>query len=471
MNTYIQHVTVPALRSRRQRASLLAAGAFALGCALPHVLLAQSLPGIVVMNPGSGQQVPQAPSPFPGQFPQPFSPPPAMAPPQAAPAPPPAAAAKPKSRPVAKAAPKASSETASAEPASSGGGARGTGIAVLVNGEPITNYEIDQRAQLLGLQNADIGPRVQENMKRIIQSEGVNKRWKEIVDDVVKANQGKSKEQIIAIIQERQKAFTQGLQRQAVDSARSSVLPGLRQKAKQELIEEQVKNQEAKKAGVTPDESTIDAIVKDIAGRNKLTPQQFTQHFAQQGVDISTFKARFRAQQAWAESIKRKFGHMVNPNNRDIDKLMQQGSAGEDQVELQLHRIVVPVPSTIDQKSMAQRLVDAENLQQQFGGCKSTNTLAAKIDGARFENMGARKANNFAEPTRTLLLNARDEEMIPPSMTSAGIELLAVCGRKVVKATEEQRNQKAAELRQDEFERISKKHLRDVMADAVIENR
>ena len=31
--------------------------------------------------------------------------------------------------------------------------------------------------------------------------------------------------------------------------------------------------------------------------------------------------------------------------------------------------------------------------------------------------------------------------------------------------------EKAAEMRQDEFERISRKHLRDLMADAVIENR
>ena len=442
-----------------------AAGAVACWAGLATSALAQapqSLPGIVVMNPGQQQQQSPFPPQMPSQIPPQFQPPPQQATPQTA---------KPKPRPVAKAAPKvvaaANSETGGA---SSTGPAR-TGIAVLVNGEPITNYEIDQRARLLGLQNSDMGSRVQENMKRMVQSEDVNKRWKAIVDETVAANQGKTREQIIAIVQDKQKAFTLGLQKQAVDSARASAVPGMREKAKSELIEEQVKNQEARKVGTAPDEAMIENIVKDIAGRNKLTAAQFTQHFASQGVDIATFKARFRAQQAWAEAVKRKFGHMVNPNNRDIDKLVQQGGAGEDLLELQLQRIVVPIPAKLDQKSMAQRLAEAEQLHQQFETCKSTPRLASKIEGARYEDMGTRKPTNFSEPTRTLLLNAKDEEMIPPNMTSGGIELIAVCGRKVIKATDEQRNQKAAELRQDEFERISKKHLRDVMADAVIEFR
>jgi peptidyl-prolyl cis-trans isomerase SurA len=430
------------------------------------VSFAQTLPGIVVMT--APPQMPQGQPPM--QPPQMMQPPPGMIPQPPRAAPPAAAAAKPKPKPK----PAVQAASADAEAGANGGPGRGSGggtnIAVLVNGEPITNYEIDQRAALLGLQS-DIGSRAMESMKKLATSEGVNSRWKQIVEDTIQANQGKTREQIIAIVQEKQKAFTMGLQKQAVEGARASVLPGLRNKAKEELIEEQIKLQEAKKIGASADEAMIDTIVKDIAGRNKLTPQQFAEHFGKQGVDISTFKAKFRAQQAWAEAVRRKFGHLVNPNNRDIDKLMQTTGAGEDLVELQLQRIVVPIPAKLDQRVMAQRMVDAEQLHQQFAGCKTAAGLAGKLEGARFENMGTRKANNFTEPTRTLLLNAKDEEMIPPSVTTTGIELIAVCGRKVIKATEEQRNEKASVIRQEEFERISKKHLRDVKADAVIEHR
>ena len=38
-------------------------------------------------------------------------------------------------------------------------------------------------------------------------------------------------------------------------------------------------------------------------------------------------------------------------------------------------------------------------------------------------------------------------------------------------AAKSKRAEKAAELRQEEFERLSRKYLRDLMADAVIEKR
>lgn len=385
------------------------------------------------------------------------------------PTPRPAAAAAPKPKPKPKAA--TSTRPVATGSIDGGGAGGGTRISVLVNGEPITAYEIEQRARLLALQT-NIQDRVQSNMKQLATSDSVNARWKEIVQETINANPGKSREQVIAIVQERQKSFAQGLQKQAAESARASVLPGLRTEARKELIGEQIKLQEAKAVGATPDESAIDDLVKDIASRNKMTPQQFTQHFAGLGVDISTFKARFRAQLAWSDAIRRKFGHLAVPNNRDIDRLVQKDGGGEDQVELDLQRIIVPIPAKLDQNAMAQRLAEAEGLQRQFTSCKSTGTLAAKVPGARLEKIGSRLASSFPEPTKTMLANvSKNEDMIPPTMTSGGIELLAVCSRRVVKAVEEKRNQKAAELRQGNFELLSRKHLRDLTDSAVVENR
>lgn len=463
MTPHIEHPNGPvSCAGSSAGVSLLAALAVLVGAASAQAQ--QSLPGIVVMSPPPGMPQPGGPPPMPPPMAAP--PPPAAAP---APQKPAAAVAKPKPKP--KPAPAVVKDDASKGAGSGIALGSGSGIVVLVNGDPVTAYEIDQRARLLALQS-DIRNRAQDNMKRLATSESTQARWKEIVEETVKANQAtKSREQILAMLQEKQKVFGATLQKQAMESARASVLPSMRENAKKELIEELVKQQEAKRVGATADENHVDAIIKDIAGRNNLTPQQFALHFASQGVDISTFKARFRTQNMWVDAVRRKFGHLVNPNNRDIDKLLENTAAGEDQLELQLHRILVPVPATLDQRSLAQRMAAAEQLHREFKGCKSTNSLAAKIDGSRFEDMGARKPAGFPEPTRTLLLNAKDEEMVPPHVTNGAIELIAVCSRKVVKATEEKRREKANEIRQEEFERIARKHLRDLMSEAVIENR
>jgi peptidyl-prolyl cis-trans isomerase SurA len=69
-----------------------------------------------------------------------------------------------------------------------------------------------------------------------------------------------------------------------------------------------------------------------------------------------------------------------------------------------------------------------------------------------------------------LLSNAQVGEMLPPNVMSQGIELLAVCDRKLVKADDKRRAEAAAELRQKEFEIQAKRLLRDLQQDAIIEN-
>lgn len=97
---------------------------------------------------------------------------------------------------------------------------------------------------------------------------------------------------------------------------------------------------------------------------------------------------------------------------------------------------------------------------------------AAKLQGARHENLGERRAASFTDATtRTMLLAAKEGEMIPPSLTSQGIELMAVCGRKVVKVEIQKREQAAAKLRQEEFEVLARRHLMNLRQESQIEHR
>lgn len=447
------------------KASLALLFALAVPCT-PSWSQSQSLPGIIIAP---------SPAPMPGGPPPPMGSPmmnPMMPPPQAAPppAPPPQAAPQPKPKPKVAARPKAT-EDAGAE---GGGAAKGPGttrISVLVNGEPITAYEIEQRARLMMLSGGDIQGRAQAEMKRLATSESVNARWKQIIEDTVRANQGKSREQIMAILQERQKTFSMGLQKQALDSARSAAIPAKRADARKELIEEMVKLQDARRNGAAPDESMVDDLIKDLAQRNKMTPAEFAKHLSGMGIDIATMKARYRAQLGWTDAVRKQYSHLVQPSQRQLDQALVNFTGGTDQVEMHLHRIVLSLPPKVEQRAMAQRLAEAEQIQRQFKNCTSISALAAKAQGARYENMGVRTVDSFSEPSRSMLLNAPDNAMVPPVMTSSGIEVYAVCGRRVIKAEELKRTQLATDFRQEQFERLSRNHLRKLMDNAIIENR
>ena len=82
----------------------------------------------------------------------------------------------------------------------------------------------------------------------------------------------------------------------ASGSARAALLPKFRKEAQEELIEERLKLQEAKRIGIEVTDDEVKRVMKGIAERNKMTEEQFAQHLKGLGVDIATMRERIQAQ-------------------------------------------------------------------------------------------------------------------------------------------------------------------------------
>jgi peptidyl-prolyl cis-trans isomerase SurA len=369
---------------------------------------------------------------------------------------------------------KVKSRTANAElanPAEGGSGKAprqkgGQSIAVLVNDEPITAYEIEQRAAFIAVQGGgggqDFKAKAEARWKAIVQDPKTNERFKELL----KKNNVSSQEEARAL----QTKYVKDLQARMVDQlkreARSGAVAGSRGKAQDELINEKLKLQEAKRLNAVTEEAEVTRVVSGIAERNKMTIDQFAQHMKGMGIDINTMKARFRAEISWREVVRRKFGSLVAITERDVDQFVANTSTVQADVELQVQRISLPMG---DQSMIAQRIAEADALHQRYGGCASMAGLAASVPGAKFEDLGTRKPASIPEPTRSLLLNASAGDLLPASIGQSSVELWALCGRKAQGGGDG--SVRENELRQKEFEVLAQKHLKDLRQDAAIEIR
>jgi peptidyl-prolyl cis-trans isomerase SurA len=363
-------------------------------------------------------------------------------------------------------------QTAAVEKHGGQGGAKagGQSIVALVNDEPVTAYEVEQRARFLSL-SANIGDKVKENFKRLAEQESTNQQLRSLMQGVIEANKGKSPDQLKALFDEKKKQFSMQLERQAIESARSGLVPQMRKGAQEELIEERLKLQEAKKNGIEVGDEDVRRVFKGLAENNKMTEEQFVQHLKGLGVDATTLKERFRAMIGWREVVRRRFSALVSVTQRDIDRAVSASGAeaGDDGLELHVQKITLPTAS--DQAGMAKRFAEAEALRRKFGGCKSMVGLAKEAPGLKFEDMKFIKPSSISEPTRSLLLSAKEGDMLPPSATPGAIDLMAVCARRTVKGDEKQREKVQEDLRAKEFEMLAKRHLRDIRQDAHIEFR
>ena len=347
----------------------------------------------------------------------------------------------------------------------------GQSIAILVNDEPITAYEIEQRAAFIALQGGggreDFKSKAEARWKSIIKDPKTNERFKQLL----MKNNVQTQEEARALQTKYVKQLQANMVEQLKREARVSALAGSKGKAREELIEEKLKLQEAKRLNAVADEAEVNRIIGGIAERNKMTLEQFGQHMKGMGVDINTMKARFRAEMSWRDVVRKRFGHLVSITDRDVDQFVANTAiAVDDSVELQVQRITLPLPSAVDQTVIAQRIAEADALARQYQGCASLPALAASA-GGRHEDLGSRKPDTLPEPTRSLLLNASDGDLLPASVSQGGVELWALCGRKAGSGDTSARDAAQNQLRQKEFEVLAQKHLKDLRQDAAIEIR
>jgi peptidyl-prolyl cis-trans isomerase SurA len=361
----------------------------------------------------------------------------------------------------------AKSEQGRSPPPASRGG---QGIVIIVNDDAITAYEIEQRARFLGL-SANVGAQAKEAFQRLVKSESTEQQLKALQQEVIRSNPGKTRDQLIAIFQERQKEFGIALQKQALESARSTLLPKFKNDAKEELIDDRLKLQAAKKLGIELSDQDVKTLITDLASRNKMTYDQFAQNLKGSGVDISTMGEKFRAQKAWRDLIGRRYAAQISVTQRDVDRVLSTAAmeAGEDTVELQVQRISLVLAGKIDQASMTKRYAEAEALRRRFSGCKGMAELAKAAPDTRFEDMKYVKPGSIAEPMRSMLLSAKDDDVLPPVTTSAGIELYAVCSRRGLNGNEERRSRAMADLQSKELDVMARRHLRNLRQEANIE--
>lgn len=411
-----------------------------------------TIPGLVVAPPST-------PSGQPTSAPGLFVTPPSM--PHAAPQP----APKPK--------PKSSSSHRRSKPSRSADAsppkAQSTKIVALVNDEPITGFNVDQRARFLAL-SSNIGDRARAQMKAFAQDPRTNARLKAILQETIASNRGRTREQVIAAFEARKKAYVVSLQRQAIESARAGVIPTLRKKALDELIDERLKLQEAKKLSIKVDDGDVEKMIGEMAQRNKMTIAQFGEHLAKQGAHINVLRSRLKVSLVWRDVVRKRYGYQINVSQREIEELALRSGAEESQ-ELKLGLITIESPGKPDQRAMAARLSEANDIRAKFKGCKSLAQLAKGQPNAKYQDLGFKKVGTISEPTRSLLLSARDGEMIPPNLSGASVEIYAVCGRRGSGIDEDQRKAAETKLTMQEFEKLAQRYLYDLRKDALIERR
>lgn len=283
-------------------------------------------------------------------------------------------------------------------------GAARAQVAVFVNGDPITNYEIEQRSKLVTL---------------------------------------------------------------------STRKPKSRQEIIDELIEDRLKVQVAKRYGLTIGDTEVNNAFANLARNSRSTPELFGKSLEGQGLHPNTLKARMRADLAWSQVIRGKFASRLQVGEKDIALALETRNKDQKEVghEYTLRPIMFVVPRGSPPTLAEARKREAEALRTRFEGCDAGITFARTLRDVAVRDPIRRNSADLSPQLREVLNRVDVGKLTPPEVTAGGVEVFAVCDKKETSADTPGKRQVREEMFQERFQTQATRYLKELRSGAMIEYR
>lgn len=240
-----------------------------------------------------------------------------------------------------------------------------------------------------------------------------------------------------------------------------------------ELIDQKLKLHQARRLDIDIDSGTVNREYAAMARRGGRSVGELDQAFQQAGISPTTFKTKLRADLAWREVMQKMSPGSFQVRDADVvAALVARGQTPSSKaLQYTMRQVVFVVPRNSPDSARAARLKEAESLRARFSDCERDLALAREYREVVVKDPVIRISTDLPQRLRELLEKTPDGRMTPPEPTAAGIEVVAVCGRKETVADLSSRSEIREELLSQRIDSQEKKILDDLRRRAVIDYR
>jgi peptidyl-prolyl cis-trans isomerase SurA len=243
-----------------------------------------------------------------------------------------------------------------------------------------------------------------------------------------------------------------------------------RQEVLDELINERLKLREAKKFGLDVSASEVDTAYASMAGRMRFTADQLTQQLAKSGVNVSTLKARIKADIAWSQIVRGRYQASLQIGEKDILSAMETKSDDSVGYDYTMRPILFLVPAGSGETLIDGRKREAEALRGRFQGCEEGITFARALKDVAVREQVIRSSADIPAELRKVLEGIEVGRLTPPEVTKFGVEMFAICAKKESTADNSPGKRQAKEnLMAKRYEQRSKQYLQELRRGAMLE--
>jgi peptidyl-prolyl cis-trans isomerase SurA len=241
----------------------------------------------------------------------------------------------------------------------------------------------------------------------------------------------------------------------------------------EELINEKLKIQLIKKFLIEGIDKDVDQAYANMARRMHLTPREFTENIGKQGVKVETLKSRIKADLIWNQMIRGRYQSHFQFSEKDINARLEAKNPSDATAvgyDYTLRPILFVVPRGSPPAAYEARSKEAESLRTRFQDCNEGINLARGIRYVAVRPQVVKAAAELPAALRDVLAKTEIGRLTAPETTQQGIEVYALCGKRQsdnAPAKKEIRD----ELSNEAFQTLSKKYIKELRDQAMIEYR
>lgn len=205
--------------------------------------------------------------------------------------------------------------------------------------------------------------------------------------------------------------------------------------AENEMIEQALKLEEARRRRTTATKEQVDAAFANFAKQNRATPAILSRELGKLGVGSPHFKEFIKTQISWQRTVQGKFQAETTrvSEQQAIQQLKESGNQKPKVTEYSFKQVIFVVPKNKRSKSaLAKRRSEANAFRQTFAGC---DTLLQSIKALRDVSLIDRR--HIMEPElpgnwKDAVSKTSAGSTTAPQETERGIEFMAVCSTRTV---------------------------------------
>jgi peptidyl-prolyl cis-trans isomerase SurA len=243
-----------------------------------------------------------------------------------------------------------------------------------------------------------------------------------------------------------------------------------RQEVLDELIDDKLKVQLSKRYIADVPKREIETAYANMARRAGMTPAQFAKTTATSGVTAEAIKARIHADFVWGQILRGKFQGSLQVGDKEVEVKMQ-GVNPEDPTnyEYKLRPVLFLVPRGAAPAAFESRKKDAEALRARFQSCEEGLRSAMALPDVAVRETITRQSVDIGEAQRKVLNETAVGRLTPPDVTPQGVEVFAVCSKTASSGDTPAKRKVRDEMFNERYQALSKKFLKELRKQALIE--